>query len=322
MVLITEEHSSVELRHLRSFVAVAELGSFSRAAERLHLSQPALSRQIHDFENELGVSLFDRTGRRIQLTSEGQDLLGRSRGLVIDAESLVERADTLKGGQTGVLRVGATPMTLESFLAGFLPHYRRRLPDVAVSLVEDGGAALLNRVERGELHLALTFPRHPGLRSQVLFPVRLLAVVARSQRLARKKTVDLSDLEGERLLVLRPEFLSRRLLDATFQVAHIRPQVLLESAVAHTLIALAKARYGTAIVPSNLHFDRTQVTAVPILYNRGSVGTWLAVNWHPRRPLPPYGETFVKEIVPYAHRSHPGREFKYAALVPRPDDRP
>jgi LysR family transcriptional regulator, cyn operon transcriptional activator len=312
----------VELRHLRSFVAVAERGSFSRAAERLHLSQPALSRQIHDFENELGVSLFDRTGRRIQLTSEGQDLLGRSRGLVIDAESLVERADTLKGGQTGILRVGATPMTLESFLPGFLLRYRRRLPDVAVSLVEDGGAALLNRVERGELHLALTFPRHPGLRSQVLFPVRLLAVVARSRRLARKKTVDLSDLEGERLLVLRPEFLSRQLLDATFQVAHIRAQVLLESAVAHTLIALAEAQYGTAIVPSNLRFDRTRVTAVPILYNHGSVGTWLAVNWHPRRLLPPYGETFVKEIVPYANRSHPGREFKYAPLVPRPDDRP
>ncbi len=312
----------VELRHLRSLVAVAELGSFSRAAERLHLSQPALSRQIHNLENELGVSLFDRTGRRVQLTSEGQDLLGRSRGLVNDAESLVERAETLKGGQTGILRIGATSMTLESFLAGFLPRYRRRLPHVAVSLVEDGGAALLDRVERGELHLALTFPRHPGLRSQVLFPVRLLAVVARSQRWARKKTVDLSDLEGERLLVLRPEFLSRQLLDATFQVAHIRPPVLLESAVAHTLIALAQAGYGTAIVPSNLRFDRTRVTAVPILYNDGSVGTWLAVNWHPRRLLPPYGETFVKELVPYASQSHPGREFTYAPRVPRPDDRP
>jgi hypothetical protein len=123
-------------------------------------------------------------------------------------------------------------------------------------------------------------------------------VVARSQRLARKKTVDVTDLDGERLLVLRSEFLSRQLLDATFQMAHIRPQILLESAVAHTLVALAQARYGTAIVPSNLRFARTRVRAVPILHNHGSVGTWLAVNWHPRRVLPPYGETFVTEIVP------------------------
>jgi DNA-binding transcriptional LysR family regulator len=311
----------VELRHLRSFVAVAELGSFSRAAERLHLSQPALSRQVHDFEIELGVRLFDRTGRRVQLTSEGQDLLGRCRGLVIDAESLVERAATLKGGQTGILRVGATPMTLESFLPGFLARYRRRLPDVAMHLVEDGGAALLNGVERGELHLALTFPRHPGLRSQNLFPVRLLAVVGPSHRLARQKTVQLSDLEDEPLLVLRPEFLSRQLLEATFQVAHLRPQIFLESAVAHTLVALAHTGYGTAIVPSHLRFDPNQGAAVPLIHQHGAVGTWLAVNWHPRRFLPLYGETFVKEIVAYASRSYPGRAFKYAPLVPRPDDR-
>ena len=212
-------------------------------------------------------------------------------------------------------------MTLESFLPNFLALYRRRLPDVAVSLVEDGGAALLNRVERGELHLALTFPRHPTLRSRALFPVRLLAVIAPSQRLARKKTVELADLESERLLLLRPEFLSRQLLDATFQVAHMRPHVLLESAVAHTLVALAQAGYGTAIVPSNLRLDGKRVTALPILHQHESVGTWMAVNWHPRRLLPPYGETFVKEIVPYASRSHPGREFNYAPLVPRPDDR-
>jgi DNA-binding transcriptional LysR family regulator len=312
----------VELRHLRSFVEVANLGSFSRAAEQLHLSQPALSRQIRDLEGELGVSLFDRTGRRVQLTSEGQDLLGRSRGLIMDAESLVERAATLKGGQTGILHVGATPMTLESFLPGFLARYRRRLPDVAVSLVEDGGAALLSRIERGELHLGLTFPHHPGLRSRLLFPVRLLAVVAPAHRLARKKAIDLSDLASERLLVLRPEFLSRQLLDATFQVAHLRPQVLLESAAAHTLVALAHAGYGTAVVPSHLNFDRTRVRAVPVLHKQESIGTWLAVNWHPRRPLPPYGETFVEDLVGYASRVHPGRQLKNAPRVARPGGRP
>jgi len=311
----------VELRHLRSFVTVAELASFSRAAERLHLSQPALSRQIRDLEGELGVSLFDRTGRRPQLTSEGQDLLGRSRGLVIDAESLVERAATLKGGQTGILRVGATPMTLESFLPSFLARYTRRLPDVAVNLVEDGGAALLTRIERGELHLGLTFPQHPGLQSRLLFPVRLLAVVAPAHRLARKTAVDLSDLAGERLLVLRREFLSRQLLDATFQVAHLRPHVLLESAAAHTLVALAHAGYGTAIVPSHLNFEGTTARAVPVLHKQESVGTWLAVNWHPRRLLPPYGETFVQELVAYATRAHPGRKFKNAPLVVRPGGR-
>ncbi len=122
--------------------------------------------------------------------------------------------------------------------------------------------------------------------------------------------------------MLRPEFLSRQLFDAAFQVAHIRPPVRLGSAVRQPRIAWGKEGYGTAIVPSTLRFDRTRVTAVPILSNHGSVGTWLAVNWYPRRLLPPYGETFVKELVPYASQSHPGREFTYAPRVPRPDDRP
>ncbi len=312
----------MELRHLRSFIAVADLGSFSRAAERLHLSQPALSRQVHDLESELGVRLFDRTSRRVQVTSAGHDLLEGSRGLVLDATALLERASTLKGGRTGLLRVGASPMTLESFLPAFLAFYRRRLPEVAIHLVEDGGAALLDRVERGDLHLALTFPRHRGLSNRALFPVRLLAVIAASQPLARKKTLTLRDLEGERLLLLRPEFLTRQLLEASFEVAHLRPRVVLESAAAHTLIALAQAGYGTAVVPSHLRFDRTRVTAVPLVDTHRAVGTWLAVNWHPRRLLPPYGERFVQAIVAYARGSHPGGEFRRVPLVTRPKDQP
>lgn len=310
----------MELRHLRSFVAVAELRSFSRAAERIHLSQPALSRQIALLEHDLGVRVFDRTDRRVRLTSEGEDLLERSRGLVMDAASLAERARALKGGQTGILRVGSTPQTLESFLAPFLARYRKLRPEVAVTLVEDGGHALGKRVEQGDVHLALSIP-HPGLRFRLLFPGWILAVVAPSHRLARTKTVELSDLAEEPLLALRPEFGSRQILDAAFRIAHRRPDVVLESAVPHTLVALAQSGYGTAIVPSNLRIDRKQVSAAPIVQDGKSIGFWTVVSWHPRRFLPPYAETFVEELVAFASRSHPGREFRYAPGVAHPEER-
>ena len=96
----------MDLRHLRAFVTIVDAGGFGRAVARLHLSQPALSRQIHALEAELDVQLFDRIGRRVQLTAEGEDLLRRARGLLTDADSLGERARALKGGQAGVLRVG------------------------------------------------------------------------------------------------------------------------------------------------------------------------------------------------------------------------
>src|SRR5438309_8195952 len=107
----------MDLRHLRAFATIVDAGGFARAVASLRLSQPALSRQIGALEAELGVRLFDRIGRGVRLTSEGEDLLRRARRLLADADSLGERAKALKGGQTGVLRVGATPQAIEALLA-------------------------------------------------------------------------------------------------------------------------------------------------------------------------------------------------------------
>src|SRR5688572_27256819 len=103
----------MNLRHLRAFAAIVDAGGYAPAAARLHLSQPALSRQIHALERDLGVQVFDRLGRRAQLTSEGEDLLRRSRRLLTEADAFGERAQALKGGQSGVLRVGSTPQNIE-----------------------------------------------------------------------------------------------------------------------------------------------------------------------------------------------------------------
>ena len=123
----------MNLRHLRAFATIVDVGGVARAALRLHLSQPALSRQIHALEADLGVPLFDRVGRRVQLTSQGEDLLRRSRRLLAEADSLGERARALKSGETGILRVAATPQVIENLLAPFLIHYRRRHPGVNCS---------------------------------------------------------------------------------------------------------------------------------------------------------------------------------------------
>src|SRR3954462_3821200 len=111
--------SAMNFGHLRTFVAIADAGGVHRAADRLHLSQPAISRQIQALEGSLGVPLFDRIGRRLRLTSEGDDLLRRSRRLIAEADSLTERAGALKKGEAGILRVGTTPQVIESTLAGF-----------------------------------------------------------------------------------------------------------------------------------------------------------------------------------------------------------
>src|SRR5215216_4319817 len=99
----------MNLRYLQTFISVAEVGSIARVGARLNVSQPAASRQILALEAELGVHLFDRIGRRLRLTAEGEDLLRQSRRVLMEADLLNARARALKGGHTGILRVGGTP---------------------------------------------------------------------------------------------------------------------------------------------------------------------------------------------------------------------
>ena len=209
----------MNLRHLRTFVEIVECGGIHRAAARLHLSQPAASRQIHGLEAELGVSLFDRIGRRVRLTSEGEDLLRRGRRLLAEAESFTHRATALKKGETGILRVGATPQVMENVLAVFLRHYRHKHPGVEVRLVEAGGNDLPTRLDHGDIHVALMAVDDERFRWRLLFPVCDLAVMPLKHRFGRRRTLDVSELADEPLLLLRGGFASRDWFDDACRIA-------------------------------------------------------------------------------------------------------
>jgi LysR family cyn operon transcriptional activator len=311
---------ATELRHLRAFIAVADAQGFARAGQRLNVSQPALSRQIHALEDDLGVRLFRRTRQGVQLTPQGEDLLSRSRRLLADLHSLRERARALEGGQAGVLRVGATPQMIEGLLAGFLPSYRRRHRAVEVHLVEDGGASLPGRLERGQVDLAVTVAGDHRFGQRVLTPpIYVLAALARGHRLARRTVIEIAELSELSLLLLRRDFGSRLWFDAACQAANIRPGVLLESGAPHTLIALARAGYGVAVLPSSVPIPRGGLRVVPLVLRGVPVGGWIAMAWDPRRFLPPYAEQFVAELVTHARGAHPNRAVvRRVPRLPRP----
>jgi LysR family cyn operon transcriptional activator len=308
----------MNLRHLQAFVSIAEAGGIARAGARLTVSQPAASRQILALEADLGVRLFDRIGRRLRLTSEGEDLLRQSRRLLMEAELLDARARVLKGGQTGILRVGATPMAIENTLSPFLERYGRRHPGVEVHFVEDGGLRLLSRLEHGDVHVALVVPQD-RFRYRLLYPVHNLGVLPTSNRLARGRELEVADLADERLLLLHRTFGSRQWFDAACDVAHIRPRVLLESAAPHTLIELTRVRYGITVVPSTVRIPR-DVRAVALVQRGAATGRWLTIAWDPQRSLPLYGEQFVDELVLYCRSDYPGRDLiRRVRQLPRPN---
>jgi DNA-binding transcriptional LysR family regulator len=313
----------MNLRHLRGFAAIADLGGFARAAPALHLSQPALSRQIHSLEAALGVQLFDRIGRGVRLTSEGEDLLRRSRRLLLEAEALGERARSLKAGAAGILRVGATPQVMENLLPKFMARHRRRHPGIEVHLVEEGGHHMAERLARGDVHIACMPAGDSRFHARLLAPIHVLAVLPKGHRLRGRTALEVAELADEQLLVLRREFGSRAWFEAACQLARVHPNVLLESGVPHTLVELAATGYGIAILPSNARLPGGGIHVVPLTCRGASIGRWLAIAWDPRRFLAPYATQFVDELVASVRRDFPGRDrIRRAPPLPKPKEAP
>jgi LysR family cyn operon transcriptional activator len=309
----------MNFRHLQTFVGVADAGGLRRAASRINLSQPAISRQLHALEAELGVRLFDLIGRRVQLTSAGEDLLQRCRRLLVDAEAIGERARALKSGQTGVLRVGAMPQLIESLMVPFLKQYRRRHPGVEVRLTEDAGLRLPMRLERGDVHLATIPDADERFESRALFPIYLLAVMAPRHRLRRRAVLDVVDVAGDPLLLLNRAFVSREWFYSACQAARVRPNIIFESAAPQTLISLAAAGDGIAVVPQAVLISHARVHAVPLVHSGVPIGGWQTIAWHPQRFLAPYAHRFVEELVSYTRANYPNRALtQRAPPIPRP----
>src|SRR5215471_10610056 len=149
----------MDLRHLRTFVAVVEQGTVSKASVRLRIAQPALSRQIKELEDELGLRLFDRVRRRLVLTGEGEQLLGDCRSVLGAVGSFNERAQRLRRADTGILKVAVSPQTLEGVFSTFLHHYAKQRPNVQIRPTEAVGSNLLALLERGEVHIIICMMR-------------------------------------------------------------------------------------------------------------------------------------------------------------------
>jgi DNA-binding transcriptional LysR family regulator len=301
----------MDLRALRSFVAVADYAGFSRAAKHLGISQPALSRQISALESELDVQLFDRIGRQTVLTSAGQDLLGRGRSLLHDADLIRSRAQEIAGGSYGVLRLGATPQSIESFVAQLLARYRLLVPNAEINILEDGAANLIEATRLGLIHLAIaSLPSGTELQGRRLFPIHVLAVMPHAHPLENRSHIDLPELAPYPLLLLRKNFLSRQLFDSACKISHIDPKILLESNSAQTLLALVKVGQGIAILPSTVRLRRIRQKVVPIRHDHKPIQLWMSAVWDPKRYLTPAAKIFIEEAHRFTRKDYPGKNIR------------
>lgn len=297
---IGEEFGAMDLKHLRTFVTVAEAGTVSGAAVLLHISQPALSRQVSDLEQEFGLKLFERIGRRLMLTPVGEQLVEDSRHVLGQAGALGERVSLLRRGDAGVLKVAAPPQTIESVLSTFLVRYAKRFPNVSVKLFEALGRDQSLMLERGEVHMGIRHdPGDPRFESMVLPPDEVLAACNLHMDFGARGTVDIGHVAAYPLLLLQPGYSIRRLFDAACRIADVQPNILLESRSPQTLLALAEDGHGIAIIPSLLRTERYDLKIVRVTHRRRPLQEKYAIQWDKRRPIPLYASHFCSALADY-----------------------
>jgi len=302
---------AMNFRYARTFVVVAEVGTVSKAAIRLRIAQPALSRQLSAFEQELGLKLFDRVGNRLVLTGEGEELLSDCRVLLNYASALGERAQLLRRGDTGVLKVAISPQIIESVLADFLHAYAGRYPNVQVKLIEALGwpetAAML---ERGEIHLGQNLLRavQPGdqrFASHPLEAIDLLAACHPSLLPDPSKTIEIAGLVPYPLLLLDSSFAFRRNFDAACRLAGFQPSIRFESRTPRTLLAMAERGHGVAVIASGFQTDRHALRIVGLTYRGRPLRETVAVFCDKRRPLPRYATSFCEMLAEHMRKVFP-----------------
>lgn len=301
----------MDLRQARTFVTVADLGTVSKAALRLRIAQPALSRQIGALEHELGLKLFDRVGRGLVLTGEGEQLLNDCRALLSYAAAVGERAQLLRRGDTGVLKVAAGPQFIDGVVSDFLHHYMQRYPNVQVKLVEAiGWSDVRELLERGEIHLGqnLAHAVQVGDRrfaSQTLESVEQLAACHPKMTLGRGAAIELGSLAPHPLLMLDTSYVFRRTFDAACRLAGLEPNIIFESRTPHTLLAMAESGHGVAIIPSTLRAHRYRLRVVDVTYRGKPLREPLAIFWDRRRPLPRYATAFCQMLAAHVREVFP-----------------
>lgn len=280
----------MELRHLRYFRAVAEFGSVTAAARRLNISQSSISEQIGDLEEELGCVLFDRSGRQVRLTAQGQVFLEEARRTLNDAQRAIDVTRRSMRGEVGTLAVGFFLWGSGGFFPRVIRDFRKLRPGIRLSLIEMHATEQLPALEEGRIDIGLTRPLQPPhdrvLRSELLYRDPVVVAMRPEHPLARS-TVKPAALAGERMVLTE-----RRSNPAHFDsilamcaTEGFSPQISNTSATWSGVLTLVEAGEGIALVPSGVKNLRMRGLVFRPL-GPGALSLGIAVAWNPRNEGP------------------------------------
>jgi DNA-binding transcriptional LysR family regulator len=249
-----------DLRHIRSFLALARAGSFTRASAELHMAQPTLTVQIQQLEQAVGVKLFDRSKRHVALTQAGRDLLVPLERILIDIEAIATNAEELLEHRRGLVTVAALPSIAARLLPKAIKTLAESFPGITVRVYDGVAVTVAAMVKSGQVDFGISSQTYADreLTSQVLLMDRLCAVVAPSHPLARKRSMSLHELARHPLILMVKDSSSRQIVDLAFDREGLVSNVAYETTYGTSVAGMAEAGLGIGILPESM-VDRTRL---------------------------------------------------------------
>ncbi|WP_053386525.1 LysR family transcriptional regulator [Leucobacter japonicus] len=269
----------MNLEQLRGFVEIAQTGHFTRAAERLHLAQPSLSRQIATLETDLGVELLHRVRGNVALTAAGERLLPIARRMLADADAARDEMADLAGLRRGRIRLGATPTLCTSLVADVLAEFSERYPGIDIEILERGSRSLITALMEGGLDLALIVTSVSSgaaravLEREQILSERLVVVSdpSRPDPFGRDsasdapvRPIEMAELARVPQVVFPENYDLRVTVDAAFRAHGLTPLVAVEGAEMDAALSFAERGIGVAVVPAMVAADHPTLRTAPL----------------------------------------------------------
>ena len=240
---------NVTLRQLRAFVAVADTGSFTLAAERLFITQSALSGLIKELESTLGLRLFDRSTRRLRLSDTGRELYPQIEKILHDLDGVVSEVGNLKDLQRGTVRVAVPQLLACTLLPELMAGFRAQYPGVSLRLVDCAVESVMARVFSGEVDIGIGPEREANsdIAAEQLFSLPFMAVMPPTHALARRKKLLWPDLSGQSLITLQGQFTELLVSDVGEAARDMHKEAFMQVTYMTTALALARAGLGITL---------------------------------------------------------------------------
>ena len=240
----------MEIRQLKAFLAIAEAKTFTAGAKIVNITQAAVSMQIRQLEDELGMSLFTRTPRRVILTEAGEHLLHRARKILREHDAAIAEIAELAGAEYGRLRIGsASAMFATAQLPTILEHLKEKFPNAEITVSSGTSQTLVDKMLHGDIDIAfVSLPvETPNIQTDLLYSDEIVAIAHPKHPLANEKFISAATLAGEQLILGEKGGNTRRMIDDFFAAANVKPNVVMELSRQEAINKMVENQMGVGI---------------------------------------------------------------------------